>query len=152
MESPKIISPDQRFQEVCAHLRATDDISFKLLALVPLVSTAGIATVFLKAEPRLTTLVYFVSAFAATVTVALFCWKRRNIKICKWLRDHATALEQHAINCETTSGHFVGFPRAVIGKTGAEKAVYTSTIIAWLALPYFVNTSVAVEMQVVLNV
>ncbi len=145
------LSADRRFQELCTHLRATDDISFKLLGLVPLISAAGIATVFLKAEPRLSAFVYFVSLFAAAVTLALFCWERRNIQICKWLRDRAAELEAQAIGNPTGTGHFINFPQSPLGlgKTEAEKAVYAVTIATWLALPWFVNVPLVMDQQTI---
>jgi hypothetical protein len=147
MASKGDLSEDRRFQELCAHLRTTDDISFKLLGLVPLVSAAGIATVFLKAEPRLSAFVYFVSLFASTVTLAFFIWERRNIQTCKWLRDRAAELEASAIDGSSDKGHFVGFPRSPLGKTEAEKVVYAATVFAWLALPRFVNVPLVVNGQ-----
>lgn len=147
MASESDVSADRRFQELCTHLRTTDDISFKLLGLVPLVSATGIATVFLKAEPRLSALVYFISFFAGTVTLALFCWERRNIQICKWLRDRAADVEASAIGSPTGAGHFVSFPRSPlgIGKTEAEKVVYAVTITAWLLVPWFVAVCLTSE-------
>src|SRR6266571_2454828 len=91
------LSPDRRFQELCAHIGTTDEISFKLLGLVPLVSGAGIAAVFLKAEVQPSALICLLSLFAAIVTMALFCWERRNIQICKWLRDQAANLEAESL-------------------------------------------------------
>ncbi len=141
------VSADCRFQELCTHLRATDEISFKLLGLVPLVSAAGIA-VFLKAETQLSPLIYLVSLFAAIVTLALFCWERRNIQTCLWLRDRAADLEGQA---GTGPGHFVHFPRSPLGlgKTEAEKAVYAVTILAWLLLPGLMDVSVEVNRQAI---
>ena len=52
--------------------------SFKLLALVPLVSIAGIAATLLKDEPEFTPAVALLSLFAAAVTHAIWIWERRN--------------------------------------------------------------------------
>lgn len=128
--------PDRCWQEICAHIRTTDDISFKLLGLVPLVSIAGIAASLLKAEPKFTPLLALLSLFAATVTLALWIWERRNIQTCQWLRAQAAMLEEQVFGA-STPGHFFAFPTAPArqGKTEAEKLVYGLTIAAWLLLP-----------------
>jgi hypothetical protein len=134
--------PDRRWQELCTHIRTTDDISFKLLGLVPLVSIAGITVSLLKAEPKSTPLVALLSLFAATVTLALWVWERRNIQTCLWLRARAAKLEEHVLG-SSTPGHFYAFPAAPaeLGKTEAEKFVYGLTIAAWLLLPGVVLAS-----------
>jgi|SRR5215470_14683950 len=147
MASESNLSVDRRFQELCTHMRATDDISFKLLSVVPLISGAGFAVVFLKAEPRLSALVFFISIFAAVVTLALFCWERRNIQTCLWLRDRMADLEKSVIDQKTRGGHVIGFPSPAlgIGKTIVEKVVYSATILAWLALPWFIDVRFMID-------
>jgi hypothetical protein len=147
MGSPSTPTPapqltDRRWQELCTHIRTTDDISFKLLGLVPLVSVAGIATSLLKAEPKFTPLVALLSLFAAAVTVALWIWERRNIQTCKWLRERAAKLEEPFCSA-STPGHFFAFPKEPggQGKTKAEKLVYGLTIASWLLLPAAVFAS-----------
>src|SRR5918999_1507341 len=88
-ESPDIgrLSVERYYSELCSNIRATDDISFKLLGFVPLISGAGIIGV-LSAREELSlpsAAVILVALFAATVTVALYGWERRNIQICIWL-------------------------------------------------------------------
>src|SRR5262245_61779994 len=110
--------PDRRWQELCTHIRTTDDVSFKLIGLVPLVSIAGIAASLLKAEPKFTPLVALLSLFAAAVTLALWIWERRNIQTCLWLRARAAKLEEQVLG-SSTPGHFYAFPvsPAGLGKT-----------------------------------
>jgi hypothetical protein len=128
--------PDQRWRELCNGIRATDDISFKLLALVPVVTIAGIATSLFKAEPRFTAVVALLSLFAAAATRALWIWERRNIQTCRWLRARAAELEAQVLDAETP-GHFLSVPLQPggQGKTEAEQLVYGLTIGAWLLLP-----------------
>jgi len=128
--------PDRRWQELCTHIRTTDDISFKLLGLVPLATIAGIAASQLKEQQKFTPLVALLSLFAAAVTVALWIWERRNIQTCKWLRERAAKLEEPLCS-PSMAGHFFAFPLEPggQGKTKAEKLVYGLTIAAWLLLP-----------------
>ncbi len=42
------INRENEYTQICADIKATDEISFKLLGFVPLVSGAGILTLFLK--------------------------------------------------------------------------------------------------------
>src|SRR5262249_36390878 len=57
------------YAEICANIRATDDISFKLLGLVPLVSGAAIVT-YLSADRALawSPMTFFLAVFGAIVT------------------------------------------------------------------------------------
>jgi hypothetical protein len=131
----------QRYSEICTDIRTTDDISFKLLGFVPLVSGIGIFAVLDLlgggVAPWPTTV--FVSLFGATITFALFRWELRNIQICKWLRKRAEDLERDEL--KLTAGPFLGrhdapmFLGHHIGKEQAEKLLYTTTIAAWLSLP-----------------
>jgi hypothetical protein len=144
------LSADRRFQELCAHIRTTDDVSFKLLGLVPIVNGAGIAAVIVKNEMRPSAVIYLVALFAAVVTLALLCWERRNIQICKWLRDRAASLEADALGQGIPAGHFVNFPQSALrlGKTEAEKFVYAVIIASWLLLPWVLNASAPTESAV----
>jgi hypothetical protein len=72
LKSLELDEARQLYDEVCANVRTTDDISFKLLGFVPLVSGVGI-TVFLsmKASVSLPILI-FVGIFGAVVTFGLY--------------------------------------------------------------------------------
>ena len=132
----------QRYSEICEDIRTTDDVSFKLLGFVPLVSGIGIFAVLDllggKAASWPTTV--FVSLFGATITYALFRWELRNIQICKWLRSRAEDLERDELGL--TVGPFLGrekegpkFLGHRMRKETAEKLLYTATIVAWLSVP-----------------
>ena len=133
---------DPRWQGLCQHIHVTDDISFKLLALVPLVSIAGIAATLLKDTINFTPVVALLSLFAAAVTLALWIWERRNIQICMWLIARAADLEKAAFGIETP-GQFFARPTQPggQGKRTAEKLVYGLTIGAWLLVPAAVFAS-----------
>ena len=99
---PRDIAPltvDRYYGELCSNIRATDDISFKLLGFVPLISGAGIIAV-LSAREKLAlppAAVALVAVFAATVTLALYLWERRNIAICIWLIARAADIEREML-------------------------------------------------------
>lgn len=130
----------QLYDQVCANIRTSDDISFKLLGFVPLVSGAGI-TVVLSTDTTLSDLplVLFVGLFGAVVTFALYRWELKNINTCLWLIALGSDLEQHRFGL--TQGQFLGRPAdpelfgRKMRKRDAERIIYVSTIVAWLLLP-----------------
>jgi len=134
---------EKRYSEICTSIRTTDDISFKLLGLVPLLSGAAIVAL-LKGDIAPTPLLGFVSLFGAVVTFGFYRWELRNIQTCEWLRDRGADIEINDFRLE--KGLFAGrsqkeFPAprlfgVSIGKTNAERIIYTTTIIAWLTLPW----------------
>jgi hypothetical protein len=133
----------QLYDQVCANIRATDEISFKLLSLVPLVSGGGI-TVLLSTNTNFSRLpiVVFVGLFGALVTFGLFRWELRNIQTCSRLIRFGASLERECFSLAST-GQFSGrrnepAPRLFgrpIGKREAEKIIYPTVIGAWLLLP-----------------
>jgi hypothetical protein len=150
------LSPEdakQLYDQVCANIRATDEISFKLLSLVPLVSGGGI-TILLSTNTSLARLplVVFVGVFGALVTFGLFRWELRNIQTCSRLIRLGASLERERFKLPST-GQFSGrrnepapplyagslrvpaFFRQEIGKRAAEKIIYPAVIVAWLLLP-----------------
>jgi hypothetical protein len=133
----------QLYDQVCASVRATDESSFKLLSLVPLVSGGGIA-ILLSTNTTFARLplVVFVGFFGAVVTFGLFRWELRNIQTCSRLIDVGARLERERFKLPS-SGQFSGrrsrpapalFGRP-IGKTEAEWIIYSAVIAAWLLLP-----------------
>jgi hypothetical protein len=141
--SKKPQSAEKRYAEICATIRTTDEVSFKLLGLVPLLSGAAIVSLS-KGGPPGSPLLVFVSLFGAVVSFGLYRWELRNIQTCGWLRDQGAAIEAEEFGLgkgqfagrtrnEFPPPRFLGFP---IGKTEAERIIYTATIIAWLILPW----------------
>jgi hypothetical protein len=126
------LSRDRLYQEIRADIRATDEISFKLMGLVPLVSGAAFLTFFfedkVRAQPHV---VVALSLFAALITLGLFRWELRNIQTCSWLLRRSEAMEEKATGIKPARPKA---PRG-LGKTEAEKAVYSVTILTWLLMP-----------------
>jgi len=136
--SPSRASAEKRYEEICTSIRTTDEISFKLLGLVPLLSGAAIMTVSKNDVNQ--GLLWLVSLFGTVVTLGLFRWELRNIQNCKWLASRAAEMEKDEFG--VTSGQFSGRDEAPrlfgfrLGKTEAEKIIYIATILSWLALPW----------------
>jgi len=145
-----VLSAEHVYSETCSSIRATDDISFKLMGIVPLLSGATLLTFFLKGELAADKagVVVALSLFAALVTLGLFRWELRNIQTCSWLRERAEALERVVITAAGVTRQpspplifeFTWIPLGVrIGKTEAEKWIYSITILAWLCTPTVVS-------------
>ena len=136
--SPSRASTEKRYEEICASIRTTDEISFRLLGLVPLLSGAAIVTVSKNNVSQ--GLLWLISLFGTMVTLGLFRWELRNIQNCKWLASRAAEMEKDEFG--VTSGQFSGRDEAPrlfgvrVGKTEAEKIIYIATIFSWLALPW----------------
>jgi hypothetical protein len=133
--------------EICTDIRFTDDISFKLLSLVPLISGAGILGVLFSVSgdfpSTAATLGAFVGVFGSIVTFALYRWEVRNISTCSYLLKRAAALEKDF--ALPRNGHHLSRPAKPsvrfgrwhwgMGKTESERLLYTTVICSWLALP-----------------
>ncbi len=129
------LSVDRLYAETCTNIRATDEISFKLMGFVPLVSGAALLTLFLKEKipSEKAPLVVALALFAALITLGLFRWELRNIQTCSCLRRRAEALEEALVKTSGAPGQ--PKPPLRIGKTEAEKSIYSITILAWLIMP-----------------
>jgi DMSO reductase anchor subunit len=131
------LSRDRLYGEIRSAIRATDEISFKLMGLVPLVTGTAFLAFFIQNKDTVKLpfgVVVALALFAALTTLGVFRWELRNIQTCSWLLRRAEALE------EALSGPATARPKPPlgIGKTEAEKWVYSVTILAWLALPALV--------------
>lgn len=145
--SPAQLDLSMVYQEVRAEIATTDDVSFKLMGLVPLVSGAALlGLVFSEKAPALAgtaaspahaTAVTMLCLFAAAVTLGLFRWELRNVQSCNWLIARSAALEVHGLARLALDPRLLERPAAPqrIGKEIAEKCIYVSTVVAWLALP-----------------
>lgn len=130
------LSAADRWREVRAQLRATDDISFKLLGFVPLFTVAAIGAVLFKADHRPSLGLVLASFVGSLTTLGFWIWERRNIQTCRWLRERAADIERTALG----SAHVGQFARLTqaprgLGKTEGEMIVYATTIAAWLCVP-----------------
>ena len=138
--SPARLDLSMIYQRLRAEIATTDDISFKLIGLVPLVSgTTLLGLLFSEkaTSPDHGTAVTLLCVFAAAVTLGLFRWELRNVQSCKWLIARSEALEIHGLAGMALDPRLLHRPTAPqgIGKEIAEKGIYATTVIAWLALP-----------------
>jgi DNA-directed RNA polymerase subunit F len=127
------------YDQLCENVRTTDDISFKLLGFVPLISGVGI-TVLLSTNTELSSLpvVIFVGLFGAVVTFGLYRWELRNIMTCNWLIHLGSEVEANRL--KLTQGQFLNRAHPIFfgrpfGKSEAEKIIYWAAIIAWILTP-----------------
>ena len=129
------LSDAELYEQWCAYIRATDDISFKLIGIVPLVSGTGLLTILFAAPPP--RVLITLSLFAAAITLGLFRWELRNLQNCKWLVYYADELEKTVLGSDPEMKKLEEWPDPPhwIGKSEAEKFIYTVTIVTWLALP-----------------
>lgn len=142
------------YKDICNNIRVTDDISFKLLGIVPLASGAGSGALTVLDKSRMlegqsALVVAALSALGALITLGLFRWEMRNIQKCLWLIARAAVFERDILGREGL--HFNGVARkehldaqtindiriasllsTPWGKTQAEKLVYMASIGVWL--------------------
>ena len=142
------------YQEVCTNIRTSDDISFKLLGFVPLLSGGGAAILSLKNISDHPLAVLLASVIGAIFTFGLFRWEMRNVQKCTFLIDTAADIEKNlfkvnvALIGQYSLWNTAARPRLFkklpepkelavgrwdeIGKTQAERIIYWSSIAAWL--------------------
>jgi hypothetical protein len=139
------------YKEVCADIRTTDEISFKLLGLVPtFAATAAGALTLLEKSPLLGLaspwVVLTLAVAGSVITYGLFRWELRNIQKCQWLIERAADLERFAlaggvelpkqIQYLNWSGnpkpHLPTFKGLQWGKTESEAVVYLAALAVWL--------------------
>lgn len=137
----KRVDSENYYTHLNTNIRSTDDISFKLLGLVPLFSGSGILVALLRSEYFWSPAIYAMAAFGALITFGLFRWELRNIQTCLWLIKCGNLLEQ--AEDAAKPGQFYRRPGAPmgIGKTEAEKLIYAVTIFTWLLLPWLVYST-----------
>ena len=123
------------YSELCERLRFTDEISFKLLGFVPLVSGATFAVVLLKGDSFLSPAVYYLSALGALITLCLFGWELRNLKTCNHLCHRIDSFPGANPTYENEAPWLIG-KKGRIGKTQVEKLLYSVLTLSWLTLPY----------------
>jgi hypothetical protein len=105
------LTVEECYVQMCTDIRFTDDISLKLLGLIPLVSGAGILTVLFAGSERsrweAALLGGFVGLFGAIVTFAVYRWECRNVDFCtfrrgqvEYLEKNVSRLSQHALKLD----------------------------------------------------
>jgi hypothetical protein len=135
--APNGLNDEQIYAQLSSDIRATDETSFKLMGIVPLVSGAGLLAVLIGEHTPRPGILVLLALFAASVTLGLFRWELRNIQNCRWLIKYADELEQRALRRTGLENSYVKQPNPPqgIGKREAEKLIYVSTVITWLVLP-----------------
>ena len=83
------------YRDVCAHIRATDDSSLKLLAAVPLATGIGVTILVRTSTQDLPGVARSVlSLFAAVIAFAIYRWERKNVATCGHFREWAAVFER----------------------------------------------------------
>jgi len=150
------ITAAQVYGETCASIRATEEISFKLIGIVPFLSGSAIVTLLGTESVKSIPSAALAAAclFAAFATLTIFRWELRNIQTCDWLRARAQELEkdvlpQRALRARPGSPLLFGAKVRSLtgrdqwlqktdfafGKTEAAKVTYSMTTILWLFIP-----------------
>lgn len=123
------------YEAIQRGISETDDISFKLISFVPLISGAGLLTIRFGGDALPKELLSLLSLFAAAITVGLFWWELWNIQTCHWLMNLAAQLEAKVLDRDLSPPK----PPGIVGKHNAAKIIYATTIGVWLLLPMVTN-------------
>jgi hypothetical protein len=120
------------YTEVCKSYHAISEFRGKLLALLPIVSGAGISLLISKGYSIDSSHLLAVGTFGVLVTLGLFFYELRGIQKCKSLIALGGKLESEL---KIELGQYKDRPRRVAGIIGAETAgwvVYVSVLLGWL--------------------
>lgn len=120
------------YGEVCKSFHGISEFRGKLLALLPIVSGAGISLLISKNYSLDSSHLFAVGIFGALVTLGLFFYELRGIQKCKSLIILGGQLET-ALKIEF--GQFRDRPKRIAGFIGAETAgwvVYMTVLLGWL--------------------
>jgi hypothetical protein len=149
------------YEQALKRIAETDNISFKLLGLVPLTSGVAVIGLMGKASEMPLLISAIVGWLGALITYYIFRWELRNIQSCNQLRVWAGKLEAEAICPELQNllkvnypPHFINPQKPLLfdrkpdkekkleekrelgwGKTEAEKHLYWTVIFFWMAFP-----------------
>ena len=131
------VTPARMYDVLQASIKETDEISFKLLGLVPLVNGAALLTAVLGIGSSQTLAIIVLSLFGAVVTLGLFWWELRNIGYCLWFIALAESFEATVLAQVGVAEEVRKRPAAPgnVGKRNAEKLIYSTVVVSWLALP-----------------
>ena len=120
------------YTEVCKTYHAVSDFRGKLLALLPIVSGAGISLLISKNHSPDSSHLLAVGIFGVLVTLGLFFYELRGIQKCKSLIILGGKIESEL---KIELGQFKDRPRRIAGFIGAETAgwaIYMAVLLAWL--------------------
>jgi len=120
------------YTEVCKSFHAISEFRGKLLALLPIVSGAGISLLISKDDSIDSSHLSAIGIFGVLVTLGLFFYELRGIQKCKSLITLGSKLES---DLKIEVGQYKDRPRRIAGFIGAETAgwvVYMSVLLGWL--------------------
>ena len=146
------------YREIGRKIKESNTIGLKLLGLVPLVSGVCVVVLWSQSPYLPGVVMVLVGMFGALVTYFIFRWGKRNRQIYNVFKQYACILEakkseqeqeqENELPGEKFNGPYSllaeeGKPTLIKdrkgakgwGKTEAESAIYTSTIILWLIMP-----------------
>ena len=126
-----------------AKIKETDEISFKLMGLVPLISGAGVfgllkGDVVFSNNSHIDFFVFWlIGIFGALITFFIFRWELRNIATCRTFRKAASSFENANGPYKTLSdpAQSTKLMGRRFGKSEAEKAIYIISMLFWILLP-----------------
>lgn len=98
-------------------IKETNEMRFKFLGLVPLISGAGNFTLLTQNKIKVDDIVmqipllifWVTGVFGALITYCIYRWELRNIQTCKAYRKEAKKIEEKNIH---QIGVFINFPEA----------------------------------------
>ena len=133
------------YQEIWTNVRETDQISLKLLAFVPTVSTlaAGWLTFLARQGATNELAIIAIAAISALLTLAIYLWERRNIQTCEWLRDRLGTIEEQWPVILASRPAVPKFAFWKVGKRDAERIIYMAAIAVWFVPIVLAQTSLS---------
>ncbi len=144
------------YRACCEGARATDEISLKLLAALPVVTGVGIGLVLPDgaADGGESARAAVVGLFGLLVIFAIYRWELRNLQTCGWYLERAAQIEEMYLIPPGEGGAridpphrrpappslvLVGrrIPAGGIGKRRAENLLYVTVMCAWFSLAVY---------------
>jgi hypothetical protein len=142
------------YRACCEGARATDEISLKLLAALPVVTGVGVGLVLPdgSAGGGESARAVVVGLFGLLVSFAVYRWELRNVQTCGWYLERAAQIEEMylippggaridpphrrpAPPSPVLAGRRI--PAGGIGKRRAENLLYVTVMCAWFTLAVY---------------
>ena len=142
------MKPVDIYNQAQNNRRATDEISFKLIGLVPLTTLLAFIGVYYKEIQCWNDWLFMVGVFGALLVFGIYRWELRNIQRCNEYVKIIEELEQNIPELgeikKYQEPHLFG---KRIGKTQAEKFIYTILVLSWLILPFMLKGENVINSQ-----
>ena len=127
------------YREICANIRESDNISFKLLSLVPTIATflsALLAFVGFSDETGDETWIFYVAVIlfslcGLVLVLGIYKWEMRNVQKCNSLIASAADLEGADLGFQYSRWREQA-PAGGWGKTASERLIYRTAMALWL--------------------